>query len=166
MHWREAATGTLKELLVSSDLIGLITDMDGTISPIVDRPEDAWVTARNRALLEQLNGLLSLVAVISGRSVEDLQLRVGLPGLVYVGSHGLERWVNGRPSVVPDALEYKSVVDKLSQEQEVQALPKRFAGLTIENKTLSRNSDSPSSRSSKSLSYRVPTSSCPAEYTA
>ena len=135
MNWREEANTTLRDLLINCHRIGLVTDMDGTISPIVSRPEDAQVTQRNRTILEQLNEVLALVAVVSGRPVDDLQSRVGLSDLVYVGSHGLERWVNGAVSIVPDALQYRPGIERLAEE--VRPLAKRFVGLTIEDKGLS-----------------------------
>lgn len=69
----------------------LLLDYDGTLTPIVERPEDAHLTEDTRGLLRQLAGVPSLlVGVISGRSLEDLKGRVGVDGLIYVGNHGFE----------------------------------------------------------------------------
>ena len=69
---------------------GLVTDVDGTISPIVEQPERAMVLPAARRALAGLAETLALVAVVSGRATADAQRLVGLDGLVYVGNHGLE----------------------------------------------------------------------------
>ena len=93
-HWR-LATDTLLQPFLKAKRLGFITDMDGTISPIAETPEAAVVTARNRELLGTFVLMLPLVAVVSGRAVRDLQARVAVPGVVYIGNNGLERWVGG-----------------------------------------------------------------------
>jgi trehalose 6-phosphate phosphatase len=68
----------------------LFLDVDGVLAPIVPRPEDARVPDETRAELRRLNERYALVACISGRAGADAQRIVGVPGLVYVGNHGLE----------------------------------------------------------------------------
>jgi trehalose-phosphatase len=44
-----------------------------------------------KRLLEQLSDLAGVsLAIISGRSLKDLRQKVGVPGIIYVGNHGLE----------------------------------------------------------------------------
>ena len=93
MNWENAKEEFLKA--INTPRLGLITDVDGTISPIVDVPDEARVTPRNLKLLAELEIQLPLVAVVSGRSAEDVAQRVGLPGLVYIGNHGMERFQDG-----------------------------------------------------------------------
>jgi trehalose 6-phosphate phosphatase len=69
---------------------GLFLDFDGVLAPIVDRPEDAEPPPEARTELERLVGRYALVAVVSGRAGEDVRERVGVDGVVCVGSHGLE----------------------------------------------------------------------------
>lgn len=64
-------------------------DFDGTLAPIAPRPEEAGLTSEMRRLLQRLSRRVPLV-IISGRSLSDIRSRVGLPGLFYVGNHGLE----------------------------------------------------------------------------
>lgn len=68
-------------------LVGL--DFDGTLAPIVDRPEGARIDAAMRERLARLAALVP-TAVVSGRDLEDLYDRVAVPGLTLVGSHGVE----------------------------------------------------------------------------
>jgi len=68
----------------------LLFDVDGTLAPIVARPEDAAVPAATRAELRRLDRRYALVACVSGRPGGDAREVVGVPELTYVGEHGLE----------------------------------------------------------------------------
>jgi len=68
----------------------LIFDVDGTLAPIVARPELAEVPLATKAELERLAGRYLLVAFVSGRSGAEARRLVGLEGPRYVGNHGLE----------------------------------------------------------------------------
>jgi len=80
----------LARLAAAPEEAGLFLDFDGVLTPIVDRPEDAVPPPETRAELERLVGRYALVAVVSGRVGEDVRTRLGVGGIVYVGSHGLE----------------------------------------------------------------------------
>lgn len=99
--------GTLGQRLAGKRL-ALCLDYDGTLTPIVQRPEDATLSAATRKLLIQL-AQQATVAIISGRDRRDVEQRVGIDGVVYAGSHGFD--ISG-----PDGLE-------LQQSDAVQALP-------------------------------------------
>lgn len=66
-------------------------DFDGTLSPIVDRPEDARL---HEAVVEPLRRLAdradTVTAIVSGRGLDDVRSRVGLDGIYYAGNHGFE----------------------------------------------------------------------------
>src|SRR5581483_10542984 len=68
----------------------LFLDFDGVLAPIVDRPDDAQAPEETRVELERLARRYALVAVVSGRSGDDVRGRLGADGVVAVGSHGLE----------------------------------------------------------------------------
>jgi trehalose 6-phosphate phosphatase len=68
----------------------LVLDVDGTLAPIVARPELARVPAETQAELERLVAAYLLVACVSGRAGEDARRLVGVDGIEYVGNHGLE----------------------------------------------------------------------------
>jgi len=80
----------LAELAALPGETGLFLDFDGVLAPIVDRPEHASPPPGMRAELERLVAKYALVAVVSGRPGEDVRARVGVDGVVCVGSHGLE----------------------------------------------------------------------------
>lgn len=102
---------------------GLLTDVDGTISPIVPHPDDAVVSERSKALLAALDKHLTLTGVISGRAAADIHQRVGVPILIYVGNHGLERWVNGQVQPDPTVEPYLSSIQGAKQEIEGHLRP-------------------------------------------
>jgi alpha,alpha-trehalase len=64
-------------------------DYDGTLTPIVERPDLAVLTDEMRATVKEL-ATLCTVAVVSGRDRADVQALVGLDELVYAGSHGFD----------------------------------------------------------------------------
>jgi trehalose 6-phosphate phosphatase len=68
----------------------VLLDVDGTLAPIVARPELAAVPAETRAELRRLGSRYALVACISGRTGADARRLVGVDGIFYVGVHGLE----------------------------------------------------------------------------
>src|SRR5688572_18275276 len=70
---------------------GIFTDFDGTLSEIVDRPESAQPVPGAAETLEALSGRFGLVAVVSGRSLDDLRFRLSPNGVVLAGSYGRER---------------------------------------------------------------------------
>jgi trehalose 6-phosphate phosphatase len=94
----------------------VLLDVDGTLAPIVARPESAQVPEETRVELERLAERYALVACVSGRSGEEARRLVGVDRIVYVGVHGLElapeaeRW---RESLRPFArLEWPWLEDK------------------------------------------------------
>ena len=69
---------------------GVLLDVDGTLAPIVARPDLAAVSEEARDEVQRLAGRYALVAAVSGRSGADAARLVGVDGVVYVGVHGLE----------------------------------------------------------------------------
>jgi len=67
-------------------------DVDGTLAPIVDRPQDAVADADGLAALTALAQLpRTTVALVSGRALRDLRTLTDVgPEIVLVGSHGAE----------------------------------------------------------------------------
>ncbi len=85
-----APDALLERLASEPGQAGLFLDFDGVLAPIVARPDDAAPSPETRTELERLVGRYALVAVVSGRAGEDVCARVGVKGVVCVGSHGLE----------------------------------------------------------------------------
>ena len=69
----------------------LALDYDGTLTPIVDDPGRALLPAPTREVLEAMARRYDVdVAVVSGRSLRDLQHLVGVANVIYAGNHGME----------------------------------------------------------------------------
>ena len=84
------ADALIEQLAADPAATGLFLDFDGVLAPIVDRPEDAVPPPETRTELERLVAKYVLVAVVSGRAGDDVRARLGVEGVVCVGSHGLE----------------------------------------------------------------------------
>ncbi len=82
----------------------LLLDFDGTLAPIVDRPEMAEMPERTRRALERLMALEGVtVAVVSGRGLADVRERAAIPGIAYAGNHGMEIEGAGLHRIHPEA---------------------------------------------------------------
>lgn len=77
--------------IIDAPAIFLFLDFDGTLAEITPRPQDVQLSARRRQILQRLLAQQQIsVAIISGRPLDDLKRLIGLDGMFYVGSHGLE----------------------------------------------------------------------------
>ena len=66
-------------------------DYDGTLTPIVDRPEDAVISESMRNTVRELAQRYP-VCVVSGRDCEVAQKLMGIDDLIVAGSHGFDIW--------------------------------------------------------------------------
>src|SRR5690242_10377376 len=89
----------------------LLLDFDGSLAPIVVDPAAAAAPASTMALLERLARRLALVGIVSGRPVEFLAARVPLESVELVGQYGLERRIDGRIVVDPEAEQYAEAIE-------------------------------------------------------
>ena len=115
---------------------GVLTDFDGTLSPIVPDPAAARPLPEAAALLHRLADRYERVAVVSGRPAEFLVHHLGLSGggrLYAVGLYGMEYAQGGIVTTRPDAEEWRAVVDTVAREAEEQAP----FGVLVERKGLS-----------------------------
>ncbi|SDZ48697.1 trehalose 6-phosphatase [Saccharopolyspora shandongensis] len=69
--------------------IVLLLDFDGTLAPIRNDPTKVAMPLKARQVLQQLVRTCP-VAILSGRDLQDVRLRVRIDGLWYAGSHGFE----------------------------------------------------------------------------
>jgi trehalose 6-phosphate synthase/phosphatase len=81
----------LRPWLAGRPTVALFLDYDGTLTTLVEHPEDAALPeAAKDALRNALQAPFLDVTIVSGRALADLRERVGIPGLTYVGNHGFE----------------------------------------------------------------------------
>jgi trehalose 6-phosphate phosphatase len=114
------ASGLLARLREAPERAGLLLDVDGVLAPIVERPEDALVPGETRRELERLRDRYAVVACVSGRTSDDAERIVGVPGLVYLGSHGLE--------LAPDAKHWRDAIHAFAADVD---WPVEDKGLTV-----------------------------------
>ena len=108
----------IRGLLMSGTRIGVLLDIDGTLSSIVARPEDARLHPGAREAIEALLPRLALVAVVSGRPTPEASAMVGVEGVTVLGSYGL----GDLPELPPDVL------------AAVEAVAKQIVGARVERK--------------------------------
>jgi trehalose 6-phosphate phosphatase len=66
-------------------------DYDGTLTPIVDRPQDAVISESMRKAVRALASRCT-VCIVSGRDRPVVQQLMGVDDLVVAGSHGFDIW--------------------------------------------------------------------------
>ena len=96
-------------------------DYDGTLTPIVERPDLAVLDESVRTVIRRLAGLCP-VAVVSGRDLEDVARHVGIGNLIYAGSHGFD--IRGPGLRIRIGEEYLGDLDEAEA-----ALARRLAGV-------------------------------------
>ncbi|MGH3936316.1 MAG: trehalose-phosphatase [Pseudonocardiaceae bacterium] len=110
-------------------------DYDGTLTPIVDRPEDAVISDSMRNAVRELAGRAT-VCVVSGRDRPVVARWMGIDGLIVAGSHGFDIGDHGAGLVGLDAASgfevlLPTVTDWLRREvrsiQGAVVEPKRFS---------------------------------------
>jgi trehalose-phosphatase len=108
-------------------------DYDGTLSKIVENPEDAVLNDKTRQLLHELAKSYT-VAVVSGRDKSDIQSFVGLKNVIYAGSHGFR--ITGPEGMHMEMESARELLPRLDQmEKELkESLEKEIPGVMIERK--------------------------------
>src|SRR5215470_15975620 len=79
----------VQKIARSGERPAVFLDYDGTLTPIVSHPEDAWLSESMRQTLRSLAAGLP-VAILSGRDLDDVRGRVHIDGIAYGGSHGFD----------------------------------------------------------------------------
>lgn len=115
---------------------GILTDFDGTLSPIVADPARSQPVDGAMICLAELAKRLAVVAVITGRAPMDVRRMLGVPDLLIAGNHGTE-WLEpgaDRPETLADAAaihaQLEQVLGRLPVEAGV-ALEHKGASLTV-----------------------------------
>ncbi|MEY2433398.1 MAG: trehalose 6-phosphate phosphatase [Acidimicrobiaceae bacterium] len=103
----------LERIHADADHAGILTDFDGTLSPIVDEPGAARPLDGVPALLDQLASRYAVVGVLSGRPVAFLQQFLP-PSLLLSGLYGLEVVRAGVREDHPSGGMWREVIDDVA----------------------------------------------------
>ena len=106
----------------------LAFDFDGTLTPIVARPNDARLSSAVATRLATLATHLP-VAIVTGRSVDDVRGRLGFAPSFIIGNHGAEDDSDIAESGQPSA----AMVRQLQRIRD-HAAALDAAGVTVEDK--------------------------------
>ena len=145
MQQTNELVGRLVDAYESGQALLVVTDYDGALTPIARTPEQARLGNRARRLLRALADLPDVfVGITSGRSVDDLKQMVGLSGIYYAGTGGLELDFLGvrvnHPLATSTRAHLDSLVPRLSQliaSYEGAWLEHKPFGLTLHYRELS-----------------------------
>ncbi len=130
-------TSTKLSTVLSQRPLGLVFDIDGTLSPIAPTPDSAYLYPGVMSMLEQMRQHVH-VAIMTGRALRDGARMVDVDNITYIGTHGLE-WSDGLPAthsvqVVPDAMSYVEPGKQLLNlvERHLESLP----GVIVQRKSI------------------------------
>ena len=130
-HWPE-----MEARIGAADHVLLACDFDGTLSPIVPRPEDAYILPACAEALRELSELPTFdVAIVSGRALADVRERVGLKSAIYSGNHGME--IQGPGLVIEDEVTERSRRVMRELRQALEPVVGQVRGAFVEDKAIS-----------------------------
>ena len=110
-------------------------DFDGTLTPIVDFPNQAVMPPETRDTLKRLSAIGKCsITIVSGRALNDIRERVGMANLTYAGNHGLEICGDGLHFVEPGAVQRIKILGELSRR--LRERLRHIPGVEVENKVL------------------------------
>ena len=94
-------TALLEPLTAEPARSAVLLDLDGTLAPIVPRPEQTSIPAHAAELLARIAERYALAAIVTGRRAADARRIAGLGTLAYVGNHGYEMLAPGAETPEP-----------------------------------------------------------------
>src|SRR5260221_10974854 len=103
-----------REVAAARSLI-LCLDFDGTLAHLQPTPATAQLDPQVRTALENLaHRGNAKIAIVSGRQLPDLRVRVGLRGVTYAAEYGMEIQGGGLQRIDPGALESRAAMQQLA----------------------------------------------------
>lgn len=122
-------TGGWQGLAADPTRTAILMDFDGTLSAIVDHPDDAVALPGVVEVIARLTTLVARVGIVSGRPVEFLRRVVPVEGVALVGQYGLERWEGGQVVVDPRAQRYAAPIAGVADAADAE-----LSGVFVERK--------------------------------
>ncbi len=84
-------THTIMDLVRAHRKIILLTDFDGTLTPIREHPDLAVLPGEMYRILQNFSrNKAFFLGIITGRSLRQIKKLVNIPGILYAANHGIE----------------------------------------------------------------------------
>lgn len=100
----------LSNHIAGAGKLSLILDYDGTLTPLTSHPDLAIISKETIKVLQRLSQMSDInIAIISGRSLDNLKSLVGIENITYAGNHGIE-------ILHPDGTNFVHPVPKQAEE--------------------------------------------------
>lgn len=94
----------------------LFLDYDGTLTPIVDKPDLAVISDEMRQAVQETAGKIK-TSIVSGRATGDVRGKVKIDGIFYAGSHGFEIVdPDGNVTINDEARQVRPLIDQVHRE--------------------------------------------------
>ncbi|CAH0561444.1 unnamed protein product [Brassicogethes aeneus] len=123
----------LAKYIGNTHKLALLLDYDGTLAPIAPHPDLAIIPPETKNVLQRLSNMSDVyISVVSGRNVDNVKEMVGIEGITYAGSHGLEiLHPDGTKFVHPMPIEFQEKAGKLMRQLQEKVCKD---GAWVENK--------------------------------
>jgi trehalose-phosphatase len=126
----------IDERILASKRIILLTDYDGTLTPIRESPDLAILSEGVRQLLVQFSSHKTFfLGIITGRSLKQIKKLVNIQKILYVANHGMEMEGPGIRFTSPEAKKSRGILCHIYKRL-FKSL-RHVAGMSIEDKGLS-----------------------------
>jgi trehalose 6-phosphate phosphatase len=111
----------------------IFLDYDGTLTPIVSKPEDAVISDEMKTTLKNIAEKFT-VAIVTGRDKEDVENLVGLDELIYAGSHGYI--ITGPDGLFMEHPDSEKILPKLDEIEKIveEKLKEKTEGTQVDRK--------------------------------
>jgi len=105
---------TILTKIESAKHLLLFLDYDGTLTPIVNRPDKALLSQDNRQLLKSLTkNEKIIISIVTGRDLKKIKRLIRIKDIYYAGCHGLEISSKTKDYVLPQVRKTLSILSKI-----------------------------------------------------
>lgn len=113
----------------------LFLDFDGTLTPIVESPQTANISEETQELLQYFcHKPQFYLVIISGRQLNDLRNKVGIPDIIYASKHGFKGKIQDEKYIFP--VKKDSLTAILEIKEKLEKIVNQFNGAFVEDKKI------------------------------
>jgi len=134
--WLQEVEDAVLQRIAAAERVFCFLDYDGTLSRLAPTPDAATPLPGTAAQLRALAVLPGTqVALVTGRTIADLRRYLDVPGLYYIGVHGLQiQFPNGVAQVSEGAAVVRSILPAIKRQIERALVD--LPGILIEDKEM------------------------------